>query len=144
MYDIEQLLQEGKTVQIKPQGTSMYPLFIQGRDEAILAPLPKRNIKRGEVVLFRRPQSILVLHRVVRVSAEGYYFVGDNQCQVEGPIQEKQLIGIMVGFVRKGKTYSVSHIGYRLVFGLWHRLLPIRPQIYALVRRIKKGISLEK
>ena len=32
--DIEQLLAEGKTIRIKPQGYSMYPLFVPGRDEA--------------------------------------------------------------------------------------------------------------
>ena len=31
--DLEQLLQEGNIIRLKPQGFSMYPLFIPGRDE---------------------------------------------------------------------------------------------------------------
>lgn len=34
--DLEQLLREGNIIRIKPQGYSMYPLFIPGRDEALI------------------------------------------------------------------------------------------------------------
>ena len=34
--DLEQLLQEGNIIRLKPQGFSMYPLFIPGRDEALI------------------------------------------------------------------------------------------------------------
>ena len=37
----EELLAEGRTIQIKPQGYSMYPLFIPGRDSAVIAPPEK-------------------------------------------------------------------------------------------------------
>ena len=30
--DIEQLLRDGYTIQIKPQGYSMYPMFVPDRD----------------------------------------------------------------------------------------------------------------
>ena len=33
---IEQLLADGQTIKIKPQGYSMYPLFVPGRDEACI------------------------------------------------------------------------------------------------------------
>ena len=35
-YDIEQLLKNGSAVKLKPQGYSMYPLFLPGRDEAVI------------------------------------------------------------------------------------------------------------
>ena len=38
-YDIEQLLATGHPIRIKPQGYSMYPLFIPGRDEAVIEPV---------------------------------------------------------------------------------------------------------
>ena len=34
--DMEQLLQDGNILKLKPQGYSMYPLFIPGRDEALI------------------------------------------------------------------------------------------------------------
>ena len=34
--DLEQLLRDGNIIRIKPQGYSMYPLLIPGRDEALI------------------------------------------------------------------------------------------------------------
>lgn len=41
--DLEQLLQEGNIIRIRPQGYSMYPLFIPGRDEALTDPTDRRH-----------------------------------------------------------------------------------------------------
>ena len=38
--DLEQLLQKGNIIRLKPQGFSMYPLFIPGRDEALIQQVP--------------------------------------------------------------------------------------------------------
>ena len=71
--DLEQLLQKGNIIRLKPQGFSMYPLFIPGRDEALIQQVPVTSFKRNDVALYRRDQGILVLHRIVRVTAGGYY-----------------------------------------------------------------------
>ena len=70
--DIEQLLQEGRNINIKPQGYSMYPVLVPDRDEAIIEPLEDRKLKRGDVVLYRRDKNvenggILVLHRIWKI-----------------------------------------------------------------------------
>lgn len=58
--DIEQLLKQGNVIRIKPQGTSMYPLFVPGRDEACIERTDFSSLKRGDVILYRRDKSILV------------------------------------------------------------------------------------
>ena len=85
--DLEQLLQKGNIIRLKPQGFSMYPLFIPGRDEALIQQVPVTSLKRNDVALYRRDQGILVLHRIVRVTADGYYMTGDNQYEIEGPLR---------------------------------------------------------
>ena len=35
-YDIEQLLEAGEVIQIYPEGYSMYPMFVPGRDAAVI------------------------------------------------------------------------------------------------------------
>ena len=65
--DIEGLLQEGHSIRLKPQGYSMYPLFISGRDEAVIAPCSPDTLHRGDVALYRRDESILVLHRIWKI-----------------------------------------------------------------------------
>ena len=76
-YDIEQLLKDGSAIQLKPQGYSMYPLFHPGRDEAIIEAYPIDQLRRGDVILYRRDQGILVLHRICRITSDGFYLVGD-------------------------------------------------------------------
>ncbi len=136
--DIEELLAEGKTIQLKPQGYSMYPLFLPGRDEARIAPVGGHTLKRGDVALYRRDQSILVLHRIVRKDASGIYFVGDNQAEIEGPLREDQVRGILIGFVRKGKYVPVQNIPYRMYASVWLMLRPLRPLISKTVAKIKR------
>ena len=138
MQDIEKLLESGQTVSVKPQGYSMYPLFVPGRDEAVIEPLNGRRVKRGDVVLFRRHESILVLHRVLRRDENGFYFVGDNQTETEGPISEEQLRGILVIIKRNGKEISVSNPVYRFLESIWLCMRPVRPVFTRAASGIKK------
>ena len=48
MTDIEEVLSEGKAVQIKPRGYSMYPMMIPGRDEAVIEPVNIKDVRRGD------------------------------------------------------------------------------------------------
>lgn len=142
--DIEQLLKEGNSIQIKPQGYSMYPVLVPGRDEAIVEPIGERKLRRGDVVLYRRISQgrigILVLHRIWKVNEKGYYLVGDNQKEIEGPLQPDQMKGIMVGMLRKGKYVSCESFWYRLLTWGWLLLRPFRPGISKVAATLKKGV----
>ena len=138
--DLEQLLQEGNIIRLKPQGFSMYPLFIPGRDEALIQQVPVTSLKRNDVALYRRNQGILVLHRIVRVTADGYYMTGDNQYEIEGPLRPEQFRGKLIAFVRNGKEISVRNPVYRFLSALWLLMLPVRPfcfRLTAFLRRVR-------
>lgn len=137
--DMEQLLQDGNILKLKPQGYSMYPLFIPGRDEALIQQAALESLRKNDVVLYRRDHSILVLHRICRIAPEGIYMVGDNQSEVEGPLRPDQIRGKLVGFIRNGKNFSVKNPLYRFLSFLWLTMLPIRPVCFwltALLRRL--------
>lgn len=137
--DIEQLLEAGHTIRIKPEGYSMYPLFVPGRDAALIEKVPIDRLKKGDVVLYRRDGSILVLHRICRIAPEGFYMVGDNQSVVEGPLRPDQIKGKMIAFERKKKRpVTVDNIFYRMVSGIWLGILPMRPIFFAISAGIKK------
>lgn len=140
--DIEQLLAQGNSIQIKPQGYSMYPVLVPGRDEVIIEPAAERTLKRGDVVLYRRvaedTEHILVLHRIWKVKDDGIYLVGDNQKEIEGPLMRSQMKGIMAGMYRKGKYISVYNPWYRLLTYVWLLLRPLRPVIAGVAARIKR------
>ena len=136
--DIEQLLAEGKTIKIKPQGYSMYPLFIPGRDEACIERTDFSSLKRGDVILYRRDKSILVLHRIWKITNNSFYMVGDNQTEIEGPLRADQVRGKLTGFVRNGKFVDVKNPIYRFTSSLWLFLRPFRPCFWKIMSVLRK------
>ncbi len=144
--EIEKLLEDGNVIRLKPRGYSMYPLFVPGRDEAVIEKAEVTKLRRGDVILYRRPESILVLHRIWKRKGNSVYMVGDNQKEVEGPLSESQIRGKMIGIVRKGKHISVRHPLYQIYSHVWLWLRPVRPVISRMihwfkVRVVKKGIG---
>ena len=117
--DLEQLLRDGNIIRIKPQGYSMYPLFIPGRDEALIQQISSTDCRRNDVVLYRRDWSILVLHRIDKITEEGFFMVGDNQWEIEGPLRSDQIIGKLVAFVRNGREISAQNPFYRFLSSVW-------------------------
>ena len=135
--NIEEFLSNGKAIRISPSGYSMYPLLVPSRDYAIIEPY-RGGAGRCDVALFRRPGSILVLHRIYKKTKNGYYFVGDNQHEVEGPIDESYIKGIMVGVERKGHMLSCNSVFYRITYHIWLLFLPIRKPIKQMIAGLKK------
>ena len=136
--DIEHLLANGTTIKIKPQGYSMYPLFVPGRDEACIERTDFSSLKRGDVILYRRDKSILVLHRIWKITDNSLYMVGDNQTEIEGPLRADQVRGKLTGFVRNGKFVDVKNPIYRFLSGLWLFLRPMRPCAWKLTACMRK------
>ena len=136
--DLEQLLRDGNIIRIKPRGYSMYPLFIPGWDEALIQQVPVSSLRRNDVILYRRDQSILVLHRIAKITPEGFFLVGDNQSELEGPLREDQIRGKLVAFVRKGKETSVTNPFHRLLSSFWLRMLPLRPLCFRFTAFLRK------
>lgn len=136
--DIEALLAEGRSIQIHPQGYSMYPLFVPGRDEAVIVPVSTEKLKRGDVVLYRRESGILVLHRIWKKRPEGFYMVGDNQSETEGPLRPEQIKGRLCRILRGGKNFSVRNPLYRCAVSLWLFLRPFRPALSKAAARAKR------
>lgn len=139
--NIEEILESGKAVQIKPRGYSMYPVIVPGRDEVIVQKEDPAKLKRGDVALYRRDQSILVIHRICRKNEKGYYMVGDNQTEIEGPLRPDQIKGKMVILIRNGKEIDVNSLIYRIPCSIWLFMRPIRKpvsQVAAAVKRMLK------
>ena len=123
------LIKEGQTIEIRPQGTSMFPLLTEGRDSVIIQALGNDVPKRGDLLLYQRSNGLLVLHRVCRFQKDGCYFVGDNQTEVEGPLALAQILAKVTQIRRKGRLFSVKHPVYLLFSRAWLFLRPIRPYI---------------
>ena len=106
----------------------MYPLFVPGRDYAIITHIEPDKLKKGDVVLYRRHDNtgILVLHRICRIDKNGFYMVGDNQSEIEGPLEKECIHGKLNAVERNGRTFSVNNIIYRFISYVWLLLRPVR------------------
>lgn len=138
--EIEVLLERGETVQLQTNGNSMYPLLIPNRDWVRIRKTDIGELKRGDVILYRRKDSILVLHRIWKRRGDDFYLLGDNQTEVEGPLKKEQIRGKMVGLIRKGREISIDSPVYRIYSRLWLCSRPLRKDIRKL--RSKKGLRI--
>ena len=107
-------------------GVSMLPLLRQGKDMFILKKKENKRCQVGDVVLYRRPPSAYVLHRVIQVREQDYVILGDNCVGKEYGITDKDILGVMTGFIRNGKEHSVNEKGYRLYSFIWLHTTKIR------------------
>ena len=109
---VEQVIaKEGKLV-LTTAGVSMKPLLGNRRDTVIIFP-PQGRLKKYDVALYRNCGK-LTLHRVVRVLPDSYVICGDNCIEYEYGICDKDIIGYLSAFYRKGKYYTVENRFYRI------------------------------
>ena len=138
--DIAKLLEEGHKARISPEGYSMYPLIIPGRDHVELEPFVKQRDKlhRGDILLYRRDTGLLVLHRVHRIDPQGrLYFCGDNQSDLEGPIMQRQVLGKVSRINRKGREFSTHNVRYKFYSGFWIISRPLRPLMHTVAQGLR-------
>lgn len=136
---IEELIGQNETVTIPVSGFSMNPFLADKRD-SVMIKKPDRDLKRGDIALYKRQNGQYILHRVWKVKKEGCYFVGDAQTAIEGPIQRGQIIGRVVRIRLKGKWIDESNMLWRFFEKVWIRILPVRPVIskgYSLIVRLR-------
>lgn len=91
-------------------------------------------------MLYRRPPSHYVLHRIVEVRENDYVILGDNCLNKEYGIKDEDIIGVLSKFVRNGKEYTVDNKNYQLCAKLWYFIYPIRKLIMKIkikLRRLK-------
>lgn len=134
------ILAQGHELRIPLMGGSMRPLLVGGRDEAIIASVQAKNLKRGDIALYVRQDGTHVLHRIHHIKNGSFFMLGDAQTDIEGPIHGHQILAMATSLVRKGKKIDCSQLSYRLLSGLWLLMRPLRPllmQIIALRRKLK-------
>lgn len=122
----KELLKEGKKVKIVPKGNSMFPFWASERDSIIIGKI-ERELKRGDIVLYRRKNGIHVAHTIYKIDKGRFFMLGDSQTDIEGPLEREQIIGLVEAIVRKGKTIDCNNLWYKILHNSWLRLRIIRP-----------------
>ena len=134
---IEERIKNGGNVSFTPMGVSMYPMLRNGRDNVVLSPI-SNELKMYDVIFYRRANGKYVLHRIIG-TGESYTCIGDNQYIKEKGIDRCQVIAVVTAFTRKGKSYSIDNLWYKLYCRLWHySRFPRR--VLRLIKRIIRKI----
>lgn len=111
-------IKDGGEFRIYPRGTSMLPMLRQEVDSVLLRE-PPGQCKKYDIILYRRSQGQYVLHRIVKVTQDGYVLCGDHQTSMETGISREQIIAIVDGFYRKEKRIHVKQFLYQCYVHIW-------------------------
>ncbi len=135
------IVNSGKDVSLLISGNSMSPFLIHHRDSIIISKLDK-PFKRGDMVFFQRLTGQYVMHRIHHIDKKGkLYIVGDNQTAIEGPVDSKQVFGIINKVIRKGKVLEKKNFWWFFFEKIWIRVIPLRRMIqrmYTYIKNIRK------
>lgn len=135
MAAVEQCLRELGYAVVPTTGTSMWPLLRDGQSWVQLAAKGARPLKAGDVVLYRRADGALVLHRILRAEGAGVYWLcGDHQWQPEERVADGQILAVAQVFSRRGHCFDDRTGWYRLYKLLWNRNLTLRRCCLAFLR----------
>ncbi len=132
--NLESAIQEQGEIMLSTAGTSMYPMLRNKRDMVVIEKVT-RPLKRHDVPLYRLKSGKLVLHRILKVTSNGYVIRGDNLYKKEFNVTDQNIIGVLKSFYRNGKFYDCEKsISYE-VYVFWIRLsYPLRHLWGAITR----------
>ena len=135
--NLKQLIDDGHEVVITVAGWSMEP-FLRNRQDRVLLKKPSGTLKVGDIVLYKRKTGQFVLHRIYKIKCDGYYIMGDNQIDMEGPIAADSIAAIVTEVERNKRWVSVKMLSWKIASGLWRILYPARKIAY-LARKAVRG-----
>ena len=131
------IIKSGKDVSVTVNGSSMAPFLAHLRDSIFVSP-PPRQFYRGDMVFFQRQDSSYVMHRIHHLKEGKLYLVGDNQTEIEGPIDPEQVFGIVRKVIRNGKLLQKGDFWWDFFEKAWIRIVPLRPAAVKAVSIVYK------
>ncbi len=135
----EQTLQKEGVLFYRIEGVSMQPMLRQKRDTVVIRP-PQGRLKKLDVALYRRESGKYVMHRVVQVLPDGYVIRGDNCFFDETDITDREIIGVLTAFVRKGREHRSTDRLYRLYARMWVASYPLRRVLHVCRGFLTEGV----
>lgn len=130
---IIEVLENNSTVTITASGTSMEPLIHDGKDNVVLKK-PGGDFRIGDIVLYKRNNGKLVLHRIIGKDENGFILRGDNQLLKEYGISESQIIAVLDSIEKNGRVYKSD--------GLYCKIYKTVLPVVKTERRVKNSISI--
>ena len=133
MINIERCIAELGYAVAPISGTSMLPLLKEGRD---LVELENNlnNLKEGDVVLYKKNDGTLVLHRIIKADGGDFFtLLGDHQTEGAEQVKRSQKIAAARGFFINGRYVDEKARWYRIYKRVWLGIMSLRRCFRALL-----------
>lgn len=138
---VENTVNGGGCVPLVVTGNSMAPFMKDGRDTVWLKKCTEADYKKGKILLFRRADGKMVLHRVIKVNSLGVLTMnGDAQFWCED-IKKEQALAVVSHIERNGRRRSCGSMIYKTKIAIWQALKPLRPLLFRVQRKIKRMLG---
>ena len=135
MEEIRTLISQGHTVELTAKGYSMNPFIMHLRDIIVLGPCKDEEIRKGTAVLTKISNGDYVIHRIIAREGEIITLMGDGNIGLTEKAHVKNVIGLVQGIKRKGRTYKTNGLTWRLYSWLWMLITPVKRYPLALWRK---------
>lgn len=129
----KEMLQQGKSVDIRVKGNSMRPFLFDGETVTVAPILPDSVLSEGLIILTDTSFHKVMMHRICRIEGDIITMRGDGNLIQRESVHRSQIFGIVETFTRKGRTISPYSPIRRVSAQLWN-FYPIRRIGLFLVR----------
>jgi len=132
---LEQLqvyLRQGKQVSIPVKGNSMLP-FLRNGDQVLIKPFEADALRKG-MILLASVQGNMVLHRLVKFSAERVLLAGDANLAQHEDVSIEDVIGCATTVWRGAQERKLDKWQQRYLGQLWYWIRPLRRVVKKLYR----------
>jgi len=140
---IEQMLLDGHDVKFTVVGNSMWPLLRNRKDQVVLRKVNAKELKKGDIVLYKPDDGRYILHRITKVRNGKLRTTGDNNCFHDGEFSDECVLGKAVSLIRNECQIDCTKIWVRLFGRVWSWLYPVRPLLLRVVRKLAAVVPIE-
>lgn len=117
-------------------GSSMKPLLRPKGDSVKIMPL-RRDLMKGDIIVFRRDDGRLIMHRIFRLTETHIQTVGDNCDKPDREIPYDAVFGLVTHIQRGKHTIYVDNKRWR---GIGRVLTWTRPVRLFLFKHVKQPL----
>lgn len=126
---------DGGSFTLNVTGGSMVPALLHEKSQVEL--VEAGEIAPGQIVLVRRADGSLVLHRVIRREGDTLTLNGDSQSWTE-QVSACQVLAKVRRICRKGRWYEAGSMADTLYYKLWGMTRPLRPAMLKAYSKVKR------
>lgn len=136
MLGLEESLKQNGVYITVTKGDSMNPMLVEGRDKVVVVP-PKFPLKKYDVPVYRK-MGHYTMHRIVKVTKDGYVICGDNRGVLEKNVKKEDIVGMLDG-IYQGEKYISRNDKEFLQYGIYAvKTFPQRRIKYFIKRALRK------